>query len=83
MVIFDCNGVLVDSEPLATTIASQEFMRAGFPLTPDMIARFSIMPVACWTLGSARMLRADADKWVTESRPGPGHRRAAGSGCRR
>ena len=39
MVIFDCNGVLVDSEPLATTIASQEFMRAGFPLTPDMIAR--------------------------------------------
>ena len=40
MVIFDCNGVLVDSEPLATTIASEEFMRAGFPLTPDMIARY-------------------------------------------
>jgi HAD superfamily hydrolase (TIGR01509 family) len=40
MVIFDCNGVLVDSEPLATTIASQEFMRAGFPLTPAMIARY-------------------------------------------
>jgi HAD superfamily hydrolase (TIGR01509 family) len=40
MVIFDCNGVLVDSEPLATTIVSQEFMRAGFPLTPDMIARY-------------------------------------------
>ena len=40
MVIFDCNGVLVDSEPLATTIASQEFVRAGFPLTPDMIARY-------------------------------------------
>jgi beta-phosphoglucomutase-like phosphatase (HAD superfamily) len=40
MVIFDCNGVLVDSEPLATTIVSQEFMRAGFPLTPDLIARY-------------------------------------------
>ena len=40
MVIFDCNGVLVDSEPLATAIVSQEFMRAGFPLTPDMIARY-------------------------------------------
>jgi beta-phosphoglucomutase-like phosphatase (HAD superfamily) len=39
VVIFDCNGVLVDSEPLATAILSQEFMRAGFPLTPDMIAR--------------------------------------------
>ncbi|MBI3705440.1 MAG: HAD-IA family hydrolase [Rhizobiales bacterium] len=40
MVIFDCNGVLVDSEPLATAIVSQEFMRAGFPLTPDIVARY-------------------------------------------
>ena len=40
MVIFDCNGVLVDSEPLATAIVSQEFMRAGFALTPDIVARF-------------------------------------------
>ena len=40
MVIFDCNGVLVDSEPLATSIVSQEFMRAGFPLTPDVVARY-------------------------------------------
>jgi HAD superfamily hydrolase (TIGR01509 family) len=40
MVIFDCNGVLVDSEPLATSIVSQEFMRAGFNLTPDIVARY-------------------------------------------
>ena len=40
MVIFDCNGVLVDSEPLATTIVSQEFMRAGFPLAPEVVARY-------------------------------------------
>ena len=40
MVIFDCNGVLVDSEPLATAIVSEEFMRAGFPLTPDVVARY-------------------------------------------
>jgi HAD superfamily hydrolase (TIGR01509 family) len=40
MVIFDCNGVLVDSEPLAAAIVSQEFMRAGFPLTPDIVARY-------------------------------------------
>jgi len=40
MVIFDCNGVLVDSEPLATAIVSQEFMRAGFNLTPDVVARY-------------------------------------------
>lgn len=40
MIIFDCNGVLVDSEPLATTIVSQEFIRAGFALTPDIVARY-------------------------------------------
>ena len=40
MIIFDCNGVLVDSELLATSIVSQEFMRAGFPLTPDIIAHY-------------------------------------------
>ncbi len=42
MVIFDCNGVLVDSEPLATAIVSQEFIRAGFALTPDIVARYFI-----------------------------------------
>lgn len=40
MVIFDCNGVLVDSEPLATAVISQALMRAGFALTPDLIARY-------------------------------------------
>ncbi len=40
MVIFDCNGVLVDSEQLATAIVSQEFQRAGFALTADIVARY-------------------------------------------
>jgi len=40
VVIFDCNGVLVDSEPLATAVVSREFMRAGFALTPDIVARY-------------------------------------------
>jgi HAD superfamily hydrolase (TIGR01509 family) len=40
MVIFDCNGVLVDSEPIAAAVAAEEFTRAGFPLTPDIIARY-------------------------------------------
>ena len=40
VVIFDCNGVLVDSEPLSTAIVSQEFIRAGFGLTPDVVARY-------------------------------------------
>ena len=40
MVIFDCNGVLVESEQLATAVVSQEFVRAGFALTPDVVARY-------------------------------------------
>ena len=40
MVIFDCNGVLVDSVPLATQIVSRQFMRAGLALTPDIVARY-------------------------------------------
>jgi HAD superfamily hydrolase (TIGR01509 family) len=40
VVIFDCNGVLVDSEPLATAVVSQEFMRVGFALTADAIAHY-------------------------------------------
>jgi HAD superfamily hydrolase (TIGR01509 family) len=40
LVIFDCNGVLVDSERLAAAVVSQEFMRAGFPLPAEVIARY-------------------------------------------
>ena len=40
MIIFDCNGVLVDSEPIATAVAAQEFSRVGFPLTPELVARY-------------------------------------------
>jgi HAD superfamily hydrolase (TIGR01509 family) len=40
VVIFDCNGVLVDGEPIANTVAADEFSRAGFPMTPELIARF-------------------------------------------
>jgi HAD superfamily hydrolase (TIGR01509 family) len=40
LVIFDCNGVLVDSEPIAATVAAQQFARAGVPVTPEIIARY-------------------------------------------
>lgn len=40
MVIFDCNGVLVDGEPIATAVAAEEFTRAGFPMTAETIGRF-------------------------------------------
>ncbi len=40
VVIFDCNGVLVDSEPIAAAVASEEFTRVGVPLTPDNITTY-------------------------------------------
>src|ERR1700761_8723101 len=39
MVIFDCNGVLVDSEPIASAVMAQAFTRAGFPLSADVVPR--------------------------------------------
>ena len=40
MVIFDCNGVLVDGEPIAAAVAAEEFSRAGFAMTPQVVAQF-------------------------------------------
>jgi len=40
VIIFDCNGVLVDSEPIAAAAAAEEFTRAGVSITPDIIARY-------------------------------------------
>ena len=40
MIIFDCNGVLVDSEAIAATVAAQQLTEAGFAVSPEIIARF-------------------------------------------
>lgn len=40
MVIFDCNGVLVDGEQISAAVAAEEFTRAGIPMSPQLIARF-------------------------------------------
>ena len=37
MIIFDCNGVLVDSEPIAMAVAAEEFTRIGIPLSPELV----------------------------------------------
>ena len=39
MVIFDCNGVLVDSEPIAIAVLAAAFQRVGVPLPADVVAR--------------------------------------------
>jgi HAD superfamily hydrolase (TIGR01509 family) len=38
--IFDCNGVLVDSEAIVANVAATELTRAGFAVSPDIVARF-------------------------------------------
>ena len=40
MLIFDCNGVLVDSEPIAAAVAADEFTRVGIPITPELVTRY-------------------------------------------
>src|SRR6202046_1499925 len=39
MVIFDCNGVLVDSEPIGSAALAESLPRAGFPANADGLAR--------------------------------------------
>jgi len=38
--IFDCNGVLVDSEAIVANVAATELTRAGFAVSPEIIGRF-------------------------------------------
>ena len=35
LVIFDCDGVLVDSEPIACRVMARELTALGYPLSPD------------------------------------------------
>ena len=35
LVIFDCDGVLVDSEPIAARRAAEVMIDVGFPVTAD------------------------------------------------
>ena len=39
MVIFDCNGVLVDSEPIASAVLADALMRVGLSLSVEAVAR--------------------------------------------
>lgn len=40
MFIFDCNGVLVDSESIVAKVAAQELARIGFALSPAAVAYY-------------------------------------------
>lgn len=59
LVIFDCDGVLVDSEPLANRILVEMLNEAGFPLTLDQSHRElnGLSLASCWKLIEARFGR--------------------------
>jgi HAD superfamily hydrolase (TIGR01509 family) len=40
VIIFDCNGVLVDSEQIAAAVAADAFTRVGIPITPELVTRY-------------------------------------------
>ncbi len=40
MIIFDCNGVLVDSEQIAAEVAADELARAGIAVAPELMIRY-------------------------------------------
>ena len=45
LLIFDCDGVLVDSEMLVCTAVSEELTRLGYPITPhEVVRRFAGRP---------------------------------------
>jgi len=52
VIIFDCNGVLVDSEPIAMSVAAEELQDVGLRVTPEVVARY-------FTAAGAKMVIAD------------------------
>jgi beta-phosphoglucomutase-like phosphatase (HAD superfamily) len=40
VIIFDCNGVLVDSEEIAAAVVAEELTRAGIAITPQLVMRY-------------------------------------------
>lgn len=55
MIIFDCNGVLVDSEPIAAAVAAHEFRSIGLRISPQAVAR-------CFTGQRPRDMVAEVEK---------------------
>ncbi len=86
LVIFDCDGVIVDSEPISNRILAEDFSARGWPVSPDEAEHLfigttlaSIQPRAEAALGHAlpenwrELIRARiVDAMLHEAVPVPG-----------
>jgi HAD superfamily hydrolase (TIGR01509 family) len=68
LVIFDCDGVLVDSEPLATRVLTEVLAEAGWPLPEaEVIRRFRGGTLAAIVVALEEHLgRPVADGWIDD-----------------
>src|SRR4051794_15609277 len=90
LVIFDCDGVLIDSEALCDRVVSRELHRLGWPLSPEDCHRLFIGLTFAdiQRAAEAHLGRALPDDWVpsvvkrvtavmtAEAEPMPGAREA-------
>lgn len=70
LVIFDCDGVLVDSEPIANRVFSRMLGEVGLPMDYDETVRTFVGRSAATCVGmvEARLGRPVPDGWVDEWR---------------
>jgi HAD superfamily hydrolase (TIGR01509 family) len=69
LVIFDCDGVLVDSEPIAARVASDVMTQLGFPVTADeLMSRFAGLSASAVTRALERAHNRQAPHDVDELR---------------
>ncbi|MDF0603482.1 HAD-IA family hydrolase [Psychromarinibacter sp. C21-152] len=65
LVIFDCDGVLVDSEPLTNDLLQRDLAARGLPLSPDRIDRLFTGGTMAGVGETAREMGADIPPgWV-------------------
>lgn len=65
LVIFDCDGVLVDSEPITNRLIAQDLTRRGLPLTTDQSVDLFVGGTIKGVFVEARRRGADLpDNWV-------------------
>ncbi|QJF50012.1 HAD family hydrolase [Roseobacter ponti] len=68
MVLFDCDGVLVDSEPLSGAVLVENLSRHGLDLGPDQVTGLFLGGTLAGVMQKAREMGADLpDSWLNDT----------------